>query len=193
MSLPEIVLIAIGLSMDAFAVSISLGLSVKRLKPKNVLIPGLFIGFFQAFMPVVGYFTGSRFANKIQHLDHWIAFALLGFIGGKMIFESLSKKKAPEKSKGNAFQFTKLLVLAIATSIDALAIGITFAVLQVNVFNAAIIIGLITFLIAMAGVKIGNIFGVKYKSKAEFMGGAILIIMGIKIVIEHMFFSGSLP
>ena len=184
MSLLEIILIAIGLSMDAFAVSITLGLSVKKPKTKEFLIPAIYFGFFQAFMPLIGYFAGINFANKIQVLDHWIAFVLLGFIGGKMIKESLSKEET--KAKENPFQFSTMLLLAIATSIDALAVGITFAFFEINIFSAIIIIGLITFCISIGGVKIGNIFGTKFKSKAEFIGGVVLLILGLKILIEHL-------
>jgi putative Mn2+ efflux pump MntP len=189
MILAEVVLIAIGLSMDAFAVSITLGLSVKKPTVKEILTPGLFFGFFQALMPAVGYFAGIHFVNKIQNFDHWIAFALLGFIGGKMIKESLSKENEPKEQNKNSFQFIRMLVLAIATSIDALAIGITFALLNVNIIRAIIITGITTFFISMGGVKLGNIFGLKFKSKSEFLGGAVLIILGIKIVIEHLFFN----
>jgi putative Mn2+ efflux pump MntP len=186
MRLFEIILIAVGLSMDAFAVSITLGLSVKEPRIKEIIIPGVFFGFFQALMPIIGYFAGTYFAGKIQEFDHWIAFVLLGIIGGKMIKESLSKKE--EETNEDYFQFMKMLVLAIATSIDALAIGVTFAFFNINIFKAAIIIGSITFFLSMIGVKIGNIFGVKFKSKAEFIGGAVLVLLGIKIVIEHLFF-----
>jgi putative Mn2+ efflux pump MntP len=140
-------------------------------------------------MPILGYFAGIYFVNKIQAFDHWIAFALLGIIGGKMIKESLSKRE--EKPTENPFQFIKMLVLAIATSIDALAIGITFAFFKVNIVMAIIITGLTTFFISMAGVKIGNVFGPKFKSKAELIGGLVLVIIGIKIVIEHLFFNGG--
>jgi putative Mn2+ efflux pump MntP len=186
MNLLEIVLIAAGLSMDAFAVSITLGLSVKKTKIKEVLIPGIYFGFFQALMPTIGFFAGIFFAKKIQEFDHWTAFILLGIIGGKMIKESFSQNE--KKLDENSFQFIKMLILAIATSIDALAIGITFAFLNVNMIKAIIITGLTTFFISMAGVKIGNIFGIKFKSKAEFIGGAVLLLLGLKIVIEHLFF-----
>jgi putative Mn2+ efflux pump MntP len=182
----EIFLIAIGLSMDAFAVSITLGLSVK--KPKNIeyLIPGIYFGFFQALMPLIGYFAGTLFADKILNIEHWVAFVLLGLVGGNMIRESFSKEE--ENIKENPFNFIKMLLLAIATSIDALAVGVTFAFFQLNIFVAIIIIGLTTFIISIIGVKIGNIFGTKFKSKAEFIGGADLIILGAKILIEHLFF-----
>ncbi|WP_461245748.1 manganese efflux pump MntP [Treponema sp. R6D11] len=186
MKLFEIILIAIGLSMDAFAVSITLGLSVEKPRFKEIITPGVFFGFFQALMPITGYFAGTYFAGKIQKFEHWVAFILLGIIGGNMIRESLSKKE--EEANKDSFQFIKMLALAIATSIDALAIGVTFAFFKINIFMAAIIIGSITFIISMAGVKIGNLFGTRYKSKAEFIGGAVLVLLGIKIVIEHLFF-----
>ncbi len=186
MGLIEIILIAIGLSMDAFAVSISLGLSVKKLKIKEVLVPGLYFGFFQALMPLTGYFAGIYFANKIHFLDHWIAFLLLALIGGKMVKESFEKDE--EKVKGNQFRFMTLLLLAVATSIDALAVGVAFAFLEVNIWTAILIIGLTTLCISLIGVKIGNICGSKHKSKAEFLGGAVLILLGFKILIEHLFF-----
>jgi len=189
MKLLEIILIAIGLSMDAFAVSITLGLSVEKPRAKEILTPGVYFGFFQALMPIIGYFAGTYFAAKIQEFDHWVAFILLGIIGGNMIRESLSKEEEEEANDENSFKFFKMLGLAIATSIDALAVGVTFAFFQTNIFKAAIIIGSITCVISMAGVKIGNIFGTRFKSKAEFIGGAVLVLLGIKIVIEHLFFS----
>ena len=186
MGLLEIILIAIGLSMDAFAVSITLGLSVKKLKIREFLIPGIYFGFFQILMPLIGYFAGINFAGKIQNLDHWVAFVLLGIIGGKMIWESFCDDD--DKVNENSFLFLKMLLLAIATSIDALAVGITFAFFEINILKTIIIIGLTTFVISICGVKIGNIFGTKFKSKAEFIGGAVLIILGFKILIEHLFF-----
>jgi putative Mn2+ efflux pump MntP len=186
MSLLEIVLIAIGLSMDAFAVSITLGLSAR--KTAEIIIPGVYFGFFQALMPLIGYFAGAFFADKIENTDHWIAFVLLGFIGGKMIKDSFSKNNEEEKTDKYSFGFIKMLTLAVATSIDALAVGITFAVFKVNIYGAILITGATTFFISICGVKIGNTFGTKFKSKAEFTGGAVLIIIGIKIVIEHIFF-----
>ena len=192
MSVPEIALIAIGLSMDAFAVSITLGLSitsdtpVKKQKLVLFLIPGLYFGFFQALMPFIGYSVGALFARNIQDLDHWIAFALLGVIGGKMIKESFSKEE--KKLNENPFQIVKMLLLAIATSIDALVVGITLSFFNVNIFLAILIIGLTTFCISSVGVKIGNIFGTRFKSKAEFFGGAVLIMLGVKVLIEHLFF-----
>ena len=182
----EIILIAIGLSMDAFAVSITLGLSVKKPKMADFLIPGLFFGLFQAIMPYIGYFAGTYFSNKIKNLDHWVAFVILGFIGSKMIKDSFSEGE--EKIYEKPFHFVRMLLLAIATSIDALAIGITCAFLRVNIFIAILIIGLMTFFISMSGVKVGNVFGGKFKSKAEFLGGFVLVTIGIKILIEHIFF-----
>ena len=184
MKLFEIVLIAVGLSMDAFAVSITLGLSVEKPKTREILAPGIFFGFFQALMPITGYFAGFYFASKVEEFAPWIAFVLLGVIGGKMIKESLSKKE--EEPNENNFKFMKMLALAIATSIDALAVGVTFAFFRINIFKAALIIGSITFVLSMAGVKIGNIFGTRFKSKAEFAGGVVLVILGIKIVAEHL-------
>ena len=185
MGLLEIILIAIGLSMDTFAVSITLGLSVKKLNVKQLLLPGIYFGLFQAIMPLIGYVAGINFTGKIQYLDHWVAFLLLGFIGGKMIKNSFSKEE--EKVSENSFLFMALLLLAIATSIDAFAVGITFSFFNVNVFTTIIIIGLITLIISIVGVKIGNVFGTKYKSKAEFIGGVVLIIIGLRILIEHLF------
>jgi putative Mn2+ efflux pump MntP len=185
MNLLEIIFIAFALSMDAFAVSITLGLSVEKPKIKEMLLPGLYFGFFQAFMPIIGYFSSIYFADKIQRFDHWIAFILLGIIGGNMIKDSLSKKET-EKVNQNAFQFLKMIILAVATSIDALVIGITFAVFKVNIFLAIIITGTITFFVSIVGVKIGNIFGLRFKSKAEFIGGIVLVLLGIKILVEHL-------
>jgi len=184
MSIIEIILIAVGLSMDAFAVSIVLGLSAEKPGVKQFLIPGLFFGFFQALMPFIGFFAGTYFVDKIRHLDHWVAFALLSFIGGKMIKDSFSKEEQKEVS----FGFLNMLLLAIATSIDALAIGITFAFFKLNIYLAILIIGMTTFCISMGGVKVGSLFGTRFKSKAEFAGGAVLIILGIKVLIEHLFF-----
>ena len=184
MGLPEIFIIAVGLSMDAFAVSITLGLSARKPKLKEFLAPGIYFGFFQALMPLIGYFASIHFANKIHNSDHWVAFILLGFIGGKMIKDSFSKEE--KKVNENPYILSTMLLLAIATSIDALAVGITFAFFKINIFMAIIIIGLTTFCISTGGVIIGSIFGEKFKSKAEFIGGIILIILGFKILIEHL-------
>ena len=170
--------------MDAFAVSITLGLSVKKPKLIQYLIPGIYFGLFQALMPLIGFFAGTLFAYRIQQFDHWVAFALLAFIGGKMIKDSFSKED--EKQNENPFHLLKMLVLAVATSIDALAVGVTFAFFEINIIAAVVIIGLTTFGISIAGVKIGNIFGKKFKSKAEFAGGAVLVLLGIKILLEYL-------
>lgn len=184
MGLLELLLIAIGLSMDAFAVSICKGLSTQKLQIKHYLIIGAWFGGFQALMPTIGYFLGSTFEQYITAYDHWVAFVLLGIIGGNMIREGLSKDE--EKADGS-FSVKSMLVLAVATSIDALAVGITFALLpDVNIVAAVSFIGAITFIISALGLKVGNIFGMKYKSKAEIAGGIILILIGTKILLEHL-------
>jgi putative Mn2+ efflux pump MntP len=188
MGLLEIILIAVGLAMDAFAVSITLGLSAKKPRLREVVIPGAYFGFFQSLMPLIGYLGGTYFAGKIQSLDHWIAFALLGFIGGKMIRDSFAKKEEEKGADKNAFGFIRMLVLALATSIDALAVGITFAFFKVNIYTAILITGAVTLFIAMGGVIIGSVFGTKFRSKAELAGGAVLVMIGVKIVVEHIFF-----
>jgi putative Mn2+ efflux pump MntP len=180
----EIMVIAVGLSMDAFAVSITLGLSTKKIRVIEYLLPGIYFGFFQALMPFIGYYGGTTFSDKVQHLGHWITFVLLGLIGGNMIREGFSKKD--EEINENPFKLYKMLLLAIATSIDALAVGVTFAFFKINILSAILIIGLTTFIISIGGVKIGNIFGIKYKSKAEILGGVVLVLIGIKILIEHL-------
>ncbi len=183
MGIIELVLIAVGLAMDAFAVSICKGLSMKKMDWKKAGIIGAYFGIFQGGMPLVGYLLGVGFQEKIQAVDHWIAFALLAFIGGNMIKEALSKD---EDECNDSVDFKTMIVLAIATSIDALAIGVTFAFLKVNILLAVLLIGIITFVISMIGVKIGNVFGDKYEKKAEFAGGLILILLGLKILLEHL-------
>lgn len=183
MSLWELFVIAVGLSMDAFAVSICKGLSVRRLKPKHVLIAGLYFGGFQALMPLLGYFLGKQFQSLITSADHWIAFILLGLIGFNMIREA---KNGDEENLNDSMGVKAMLPLAVATSIDALAVGITFAFLQVQIAPAISFIGVTTFLLSAAGVKIGNVFGMKYKAKAELFGGIVLILMGLKILLEHL-------
>lgn len=182
----ELVVIAIGLSMDAFAVSICKGLSVEKSSLHHSLIAGLYFGGFQALMPLIGYFLGTGFRTYIEKFDHWIAFALLTFIGLSMIWESREKGERMDSS----FGLRAMLPLAISTSIDALAVGVTFAIEGVNIWIAIAIIGLITFFFSAIGVKIGNLFGARYKSKAELFGGIILILMGIKILCEHLGFFG---
>lgn len=183
MNLIELGIIAIGLSMDAFAISICKGLSLRKMEWDKSLVTGLYFGIFQALMPIIGYMLGIQFSHSIASIDHWIAFLLLSFIGVNMIKESKE-----EESQNNLFDFKTMIPLAIASSIDALAIGITFAFLQVNITSAVIFIGLTTFSFSFVGVRIGNVFGLKYKSKAELCGGVILILMGLKILIEHLFF-----
>jgi len=187
MGLLEIIIIAVGLSMDAFAVSITLGISVKKPRFIQYLIPGFYFGFFQALMPFIGFFAGSLFSEKVDNFAHWIAFILLCFIGANMIKESFCKDDDKETG-ANPFAFFKMLLLAVATSIDALAVGITLAFFKVNIFFAIIIIGFTTFFISITGVKVGNIFGMKFKSKAEFLGGLVLVGLGVKVLIEHLFF-----
>lgn len=184
MGLIELFLIAVGLSMDAFAVSVCKGLSTGELKFKHYLIIGAWFGGFQALMPTVGYLLGSTFEAYITRFDHWIAFFLLVLIGANMVKEGLSKES--EKSN-DSFTFKTMLLLAVATSIDALAVGITFALLpDVNIAAAVSFIGVTTFIISAVGLKVGNVFGIKYKSKAEITGGVILILIGVKILLEHL-------
>lgn len=182
----EILIIGIGLSMDAFAVSICKGLSTRKLQFKHALICGSYFGFFQGFMPLIGYILGVQFKAKIESIDHWIAFILLTLIGINMIKEAFED----EETCNTEFSFKIMLPLAIATSIDALAVGVTFAFLNVHIISAVCIIALTTFIISMIGVKIGHVFGMKYKSKAEIIGGIILICMGIKILVEHLHIFG---
>ena len=189
MSVAELFIIAIGLSMDAFAVAICKGVCLKKVGLKQGSVVGGYFGLFQAGMPVIGYFLGTGFADKITSFDHWIAFVLLGVIGGKMFFESFKKEETdcPLEANDKAeLKFTKMVVLAIATSIDALAVGVTFAFLKVNIWLAAAFIGITTFTLSAGGVKIGHVFGEKYKSKAELAGGLILMLMGTKILLEHL-------
>lgn len=184
MSYLEYFIIGIGLSMDAFAVAVCKGLSIKKLSIKAPVTVGLYFGIFQALMPLIGFYLGSVFKTYITSFDHWIAFILLALIGANMIKESSEKDCETDAS----LNFKNMILLAIATSIDALAIGITFSLLpDTKIFPAIAIIGSTTFALSFAGVKIGNVFGMKYKSKAEFTGGCILIIMGIKILVEHLF------
>ncbi|ADZ82152.1 manganese efflux pump MntP family protein [Cellulosilyticum sp. ST5] len=185
MNLLELFILAVGLSMDAFAVAISKGLSMKKMSFKNAIIIGLYFGIFQAVMPLIGYCLGTRFEDKITAFDHWIAFFLLGFIGINMIREALSKED-DEAEEDDSLSFKSMSVLAIATSIDALAVGVTFAFLNVNIIPAVSFIGIVTFALSILGVKIGNVFGSKYKSKAELAGGLILIGMGLKILLSHL-------
>ncbi len=183
MGLIELIVIAVGLSMDAFAVAVCKGLSNKTVCKRDLALTGLWFGGFQALMPTVGYLLGKQFEQYIVAVDHWIAFVLLGLIGGNMIKEALSKE---EESVNASFCCKAMLPLAVATSIDALAVGVTFAFLKVNIALAVLLIGVITFFCSAVGVKIGNVFGAKFKSKAELAGGIVLIGMGVKILIEHL-------
>ena len=183
MSLLSLFIIAIGLAMDAFAVSICKGLAMQKVSFKKAGIVGLWFGGFQALMPFVGYLLGSQFEQYITAFDHWIAFALLLLIGGSMIREALSKQ---EECANASLDIKSMLLLAVATSIDALGVGVTFAFLQVEIIPAIAFIGVITFVLSTLGVKVGNVFGVKYKSKAELAGGVILILMGFQILFEHL-------
>ena len=185
MTLWELFIIAVGLSMDACAVSICKGLCVKKVTFKHAAICGGYFGAFQALMPVIGFVLGVQFKDLITGIDHWIALILLGLIGANMIRESLSKE---EESVDCSFCFRAMLPLAIATSIDALAVGVTFAAMDIGsrIWFAVLFIGVVTFVLSAIGVKIGNVFGVKFKSKAEFFGGAVLILMGLKIFLEDL-------
>lgn len=187
----EILLIAIALSMDAFAVSVCKGLSVEKIKPKHLLIAGAYFGGFQALMPLIGYFLGTSFQSLIESVDHWIAFGLLAIIGINMIRESRGgDDECGECGCGEnqdaLFGFRAMLPLAVATSIDALTVGITFAFLKVNIIFAVVSIGITTFILSALGVRLGKGFGEKYKSKAELAGGIVLILMGLKILLEHL-------
>ena len=175
----EILLISIGLAMDAFAVSVCKGLAMKKMSWKKAIIIGLYFGIFQAVMPVIGYFLGTTFERFITNVDHWVAFILLVGIGINMVKEAFDKES---ENRNDNVDVKTMLVLSIATSIDALAIGITFACLKIHIVMPVITIGLITFIISIIGVKIGNRFGDKYEKKAEIMGGVILILLGIKIL-----------
>lgn len=183
-----LLLMGAGLSMDAFAVSICKGLSMRKVNKKQCLVIGLFVGGFQALMPFIGWVLGSQFEQYITSIDHWIAFILLGFIGGKMVVEAIREKdEAVEVGKMDPpLDLKEMFILAIATSIDALAVGITFAFLQVPIVEAVSIIGITTFVISVIGVYVGNFFGNRYKKKAELAGGIILILIGLKILLEHL-------
>lgn len=185
MGLIELFLIAVGLSMDAFAVSVCKGLAMPKCTFKKAAIVGLWFGGFQALMPAIGYVLGAQFQEAIASIDHWIAFVLLALIGGNMIHEALDND---EEEADASLNVKTMFLLAVATSIDALAIGITFAFLKVNIIPAVCFIGIVTFIISFAGVKIGNVFGARYKNKVEIVGGIILILLGLKILLEHLGF-----
>ena len=177
----ELFILAVGLSMDAFAVSVCKGLSLGKIKAKHMCLAGIWFGGFQALMPLVGYFLGSFFADVITKYSHWIAFALLAFLGAKMIKESFESEELDDN-----MGWKTMLVLAVATSIDASAVGVTFAFLDVNILFAVIVIGVTTFAFSAAGVRIGSVFGEQYKSKAEIAGGIILILIGLKILLDGL-------
>ena len=183
MSLMELFLIAVGLSMDAFAVSVCKGLSVRKATVKHALCVGLYFGGLQALMPLIGYLLGTQFESVITSVDHWIAFGLLAFIGGNMIREALSRE---EEKLDDSFSFRTMMTLAVATSIDALAMGVTFAFLRVDIVPAVLLIGATTFVLSAVGLKVGNVFGAKYKARAELFGGVVLVLMGLKILLEHL-------
>lgn len=189
MSIGALFILAVGLSMDACAVSICKGLATKRIRLSHMVLAGLWFGGFQALMPLIGYLLGTTFEQYITKYDHWIAFVLLGFLGVKMIVEAFEKDECDccKSSSDASFAPREMLVMAIATSIDALAVGISLAILpDVNIGWAVTFIGVITFALSALGVKLGNIFGAKYKNKAEFAGGVILVLMGTKILLEHL-------
>lgn len=179
----EVLLIGIGLSMDAFAVSVGKGLATPKYEPKGSLICGLWFGGFQMLMPLIGCFLGTQFAGYIESVDHWIAFVLLALIGGNMIRESRSGE---EENVDSSYAPMRMLPLAIATAIDALAVGVTFAFLGTDIWSAVAVIGVTTFALSAVGVRIGAVFGEKYASRAELAGGALLIFMGLRILLEHM-------
>ena len=201
----ELLLLAVALSMDAFAVAICIGLTMKRVNFKKAFTVGFYFGAFHVGMPLIGYFAASIFAGKIIAYGHWIAFGLLSFLGGKMIIDSFKKEDSPDRdcpdgtcdeqtcpndekpdNKEHSLAPVVMLPLAIATSIDVLAVGASFAFLQVNIIPAVLLIGIVTLVISMAGVKIGNIFGVRFKSKAQLAGGIILVLIGLRILLEHL-------
>lgn len=182
MNLLELFILALGLSMDAFAVSVCKGLSLRKIKGKHMLIAGAWFGGFQALMPLIGYFLGSFFADMITKYAHWVAFSLLVFLGGRMLKEAFGEAEQMEAD----MDFKSMLLMAVATSIDALAVGVTFAFLQVQIIPAVSFIGAVTFVCSAAGVKIGSIFGAKFKSRAEVLGGVILIAIGAKILLEGL-------
>ena len=191
MTLPDLMLLAIGLSMDAFACAVCKGLALKKMTFKSAAVVGLWFGGFQALMPLIGYLIGAQFADRITHFDHWIAFGLLGLIGANMIREALGaddKEADAQQNHGAALSFKSMLTLAIATSIDALAVGVTFAFTGAyhSIGLSVTIIGVVTAALSMLGVMAGSLFGARYEKKAELLGGVILILLGVKILFEHL-------
>ena len=183
MGFAELLVLAVGLSMDAFAVSVCKGLAMEKAPLKKAAIAGVWFGSFQALMPLLGYLLGNRFEKYITHIDHWITFGLLALIGANMVKEAFSKE---EEKASSTMYFKEMFLLAVATSIDALAVGITFAFLRVDLLPAVCLIGATTFVLSALGVKVGNLFGSRYKSRAELAGGILLILMGVKILLEHL-------
>lgn len=188
MGIVELFLIAVGLSMDAFAVSVCKGLGMKRINFKVAVVLALFFGGFQVLMPVIGWALGSQFLWLISPIDHWIAFILLAIIGGKMLWEAFhdDEDDSDDSSDANVIDLGEYLMLAIATSIDALAMGISFAALSVNIVAAASFIGVITFVLTLAGVAVGHFFGARYEKPATIVGGVVLILIGLKVLLEHL-------
>ena len=185
MNIFDLILLAIGVSMDAFAVSIAKGLVTQRLRPKHYASVALWFGGFQALMPVIGYFVGANFASVVESYDHWIAFVLLAIIGGKMLYDTFTGGDE-EDSTGADFRFRTMLVLAVATSIDALAVGVSLAFLKADIWSAIAFIGTTTAVFSALGLRLGNIFGYRYKHGAELTGGVVLILIGTKILVEHL-------
>jgi putative Mn2+ efflux pump MntP len=188
MSFIELLLIAVGLSMDAFSVSICKGLTTKRFSWRMALTCGLWFGLFQVMMPIIGYFLGAQFQHLIESIDHWIAFGLLFLIGANMIREAVWGNKDDDIPENGSLSFKTMFLLAVATSIDALAVGVSFACIQVKLWSSVLVIGITTFLFSVLGVKIGNVFGSKFEKSAEISGGIILILIGLKILLEHLGF-----
>lgn len=187
MLLIDLFLIGVGLSMDAFAVAICKGLGMHRVNWRHSFVIALFFGGFQALMPLIGYFLGSQFASSVEPVDHWIAFALLAFIGGKMLWDAFHEDDGEQvQQEADKLDLKELLMLAVATSIDALAVGISFAFLEVNIWEAIVVIGLTTFALSLVGVCVGNRFGVRYEKPSTVVGGVVLILIGLKILVEHL-------
>lgn len=187
MGFVELLLIGVGLSMDAFAVSVCKGLGMKRLNMKQALVIALFFGGFQALMPALGWLAGSQLADFITPIDHWIAFLLLAFVGGKMLWDAFHEGDEDDVEAADApLDLKELLMLAIATSIDALAVGITFAFLQVDIVSSALIIGVTTFALSVVGVAVGHFFGARFEKPATIVGGVVLVLIGVKILLEHL-------
>ena len=186
MNLTELLLISVGLAMDAFSVSVCKGLSMKKINLKGGAVTALFFGVFQGVMPMIGYFLGSRFANVISSFSHWVSFGLLAFIGGKMVAEAIKGGDEEDECKEYRLDIKEVLLLAIATSIDALAVGIVFAAEKTDLFFSVTMIGVITFLLSFVGIFIGHKFGSKYEKKAEIAGGIILILIGLKLLLEGL-------